>query len=189
MSERVPLLRQRRRRWVIAAIVLAGLIVADRSGWLLVGRGDDMTTYDGAEIRVGRVIDGDTIEIEAPDPRRRRSATQVRLWGIDCPERAGPRRATAEPFADEAHMLVRSLADGRRVRIALEPHRTRDAYGRLLAHVDLPDGTSLNEALLQAGLARADERWPHALLARYAQVERVARRAGVGAWNGVEADQ
>ncbi len=183
MSERVPLLRQRRRRWVIAAIVLTGLIVADRSGWLLVGRGDDMTAYHGAEFRVGRVIDGDTIEIEIPDPRRRRSATQVRLLGIDCPERAGPRRATAEPFADEALMLARSLADGRRVRIALEPHRTRDAYGRLLAHVELADGTSLNEALLQAGLARADDRWPHAQLGRYAQAQRAARKDALGIWS------
>ncbi len=182
MSRRAPLRTQRRRGWAITILVLASLIAADRAGWLLVRSPDDLTAYHEAETLVARVIDGDTIEIETPDPRHRRPATQVRLWGIDCPERAGPRRAAGEPFAEEALALARSLAEGRRIRIALEPHRTRDVHGRLLAHVELPDGTSLNETLLEAGLAAADDRWPHARLIRYAQIERSARRAGAGAW-------
>lgn len=173
----------RRLRWPALAALLAGLVVADRSGWLLARVPDDMAVFDGAEVRVARVIDGDTIEVEARDPRNGRPATHVRLWGIDCPERPGPRRPAGEPFAEQARALARSLAGGERVLLRLEPHRTRDAHGRLLAHVQLPDGSSLNEALLEAGLARADERWPHALLARYAQVEQSARRAGVGVWS------
>ena len=77
---------------------------------------------------------------------------------------------------------LRTLADGREVVLYLESHRPRGTFGRILAHVELPDGSSLNEALLAAGLARVDERWPHALLGRYAQLERGARREGVGIW-------
>ena len=67
--------------------------------------------------------------------------------------------------------------------LTLEPHRTRGSFGRLLAHAQLPDGSSLNEALLAAGLARADDRWPHSLVGRYAQLERIARREGLGIWS------
>ena len=114
-----------------------------------------------------------------------RIATQVRLWGVDSPEVAG-RDRPAEPFADEARTFTRARTAGGLVTLTLEPHRTRGAFGRLLAHVELPDGTSLNEALLAAGLARADDRWPHALLGRYAQLERAARREGAGIWASPE---
>jgi endonuclease YncB( thermonuclease family) len=64
----------------------------------------------------------------------------------------------------------------------LDPQRVRDAYVRVLAHVELLDGRSLNEALLEEGLARADDRWAHTRLTRYAQLELAARRAGAGVW-------
>ena len=131
---------------------------------------------------VARIIDGDTLEIEVPDPVHRRSTTRVRLWGVDCPEPAGPDRA-GEPLADEARALTRSLAQGRMVTLTLESHRTRGTRQRILAHVELPDGTSLNEALLTAGLARADDRWPHAQLGRYAQAQRAARKDALGIWS------
>jgi micrococcal nuclease len=173
--------RPRRRLWLIGAAVLAVLIVADRSGWLLVRQPDDMSAYHGAAARAGRVVDGDTFEIEIPDRVHGRPVTQVRLWGVDCPQPSG-RDRPAEHLADEARDLTRSLVAGRTVTLLLEPHRTRGSFGRLLAHVVLPDGSSLNEALLAAGLARTDERWPHSLLGRYAQLQRAAEREGIGLW-------
>ena len=182
MSRAAARFRPRRWPWLVAAALLAVVIVADRSGWLLVGRDDDMAVYHGATARVARVIDGDTLEIEIPDHLHRRPVTQVRLWGVDCPETAG-RNHPAEPFAGEARDLTQSLTAGGPVTLTLEPHRARGSFGRLLAHVELADGSSLNEALLAAGLARADDRWPHALLGRYAQLERAARREGIGIWS------
>jgi endonuclease YncB( thermonuclease family) len=173
--------RRRRWPWLLAAALLVVLIIADRSGWLLVGRDDDMSVYHGVTARVARVIDGDTIEIEIPDHLHQRPVTQVRLWGLDTPEAAG-RDRPAQPLADEARVLTQMLAGDGPVTLTLEPHRTRGSFGRLLAHVRLPDGTSLNEALLTAGLARADDRWPHSLLGRYAQLERAAHREGLGIW-------
>jgi endonuclease YncB( thermonuclease family) len=67
--------------------------------------------------------------------------------------------------------------------LSLETHRTRGPMGAVLAHVRLPGGASLNERILAEGLARADERWPHALLTRYAEIERSARRAKCGRWS------
>ncbi|UCD75574.1 MAG: thermonuclease family protein, partial [Phycisphaerales bacterium] len=111
-----------------------------------------------------------------------RPVTRVRLWGIDCPEVASPDRP-AEPWAEEAADLVRELVTERPAMLLLEPHQTRDRYGRLLAHIELDDGTNLSEFLLQAGWAKADDRWPHSRLGRFAQLERAARRRGAGIWS------
>ncbi len=169
----------------MAVAVLAVLIIADRSGRLLVKRGDDVATYHRNQARVVRVIDGDTLEIDLPDALHDRPVTRVRLWGIDCPETATPDRP-GEPGADEAAALARRLADGVIVTLRLEPHRPRDTFGRVLAHVELADGTSLNEALLAAGYARAADRWPHSLLGRYSHLEATARREGAGIWSTAE---
>jgi micrococcal nuclease len=164
---------------VIAILVV--LILLDRRGWLLVARADDLASLDGAITMVTRVIDGDTIEVGLPDARNDRSTTRVRLWGIDCPEAARPGRA-AEPLAADATALVRRLVEGRLVRLELEPRQVRDSFGRVLAHVGLEDSTSLNARLLEAGLARADGRWPHTRLVQYGQLERRARREKIGLW-------
>jgi micrococcal nuclease len=168
--------------WLVAGVVLIALIIADRSGWLLVPKIDDMTAYHGASAEVLRVIDGDTIEIELPDALHDRPVTRIRFWGLDCPETAMPDRP-ADLYANEAIELTRSLAADRTVTLYLESHRTRGVFGRVLAHVQLPDGSSLNEALLSAGLAVTDERWSHSRLGRYAQLERAARRQGLGMWS------
>ena len=149
-------------------LALAVLAAADLRGWLLVRPDDDLRLYHGRRAAVARVIDGDTIEIALEDRRRGRPASRLRLWGIDCPEIGGPDREP-EPGAEAAAAMTRALAGSRRVLIELEPGRPRDAWGRLLAHVILPDGRCLNELLLAAGLARADERWPHRRLESYAR--------------------
>ncbi|MCH8822091.1 MAG: thermonuclease family protein [Planctomycetes bacterium] len=175
--------RPARQRWVwlICAIVLALLIVADHNGWLLVKNTDDMSAYHGRSTLVTRVIDGDTIEIDLEDALNNRPTTRIRLWGIDCPETAKPDQA-GEPFAVEATGFTRSLVSGSRVTLLLESHRTRGTFGRVLAHVQLPDHSNLNEALLSAGLAAIDERWSHSLLGRYAQLQQAAKRSELGIW-------
>ncbi len=171
----------RSRRWVAVGTVGLALVIADHCGWLLKHGPDDMTAYHGAVVRVSRVIDGGTIEITLPDRMHDRPFTVVRLWGIDCPRAAG-RERYAEPLASAARDLTGALAAGRTVVLTLETHRTRGPLGQVLAHVRLVGGISLNERILAEGLARTDERWPHARLTRYAQVERAARRKGVGVW-------
>ena len=176
---------RRRRLWSVELVVLALLIIADRRGWLLVRDADDLPAYHGRLALVSRVIDGDTIEISVPDSMADGAATtRVRLWGIDAPEMPHFDQAE-EPLAREATNLAIGMVQGREVRLYLEPQRPRDSYGRVLAHVESSDGRSLNEALLEAGLARADDRWPHTRLTRYAQVELAARRAQVGLWSAV----
>lgn len=182
MSRETTRFRRRWWPWPAVGAVLVILSVADHRGWLLARRPEDMTVYHGASALVARVVDGDTLELRIPDRAHGHAATQVHLWGVECPETAS-RNRPAEPFADAARELAQALTAGASVTLSLEPHRTRGAYDRLLAHVELPDGSSLAEALLRAGLARVDERWPHARLSRYARLEREARREGLGIWS------
>ena len=175
----------RRRRWRTAATLLivllaiVALIWGDRSGWLGL-RGDDLTRYDGRTFAVTRVIDGDTLDIDATDGER--ATTRVRLWGIQAPEPAhfgDPK----QPLSDEATALARELAGGRRVTLELEPGRVRGSYGRLLAHVELPDGSLLSARMLEAGLAYADGRWPHDRLGDFELLEQAARKRRIGLWS------
>ncbi len=172
---------------VAALAALSVLIVADRQGWLLVRRPDDLANYQGLRARVVSVVDGDTLEIDVRDALNERPTTQVRLWGLDCPEPARFERP-AEPGAEEARAFAQALALDQVVTLSLESHRPRGTLGRILAHVELPDGSSLNEELLAAGVARIDDRWPHSRLTRYAQAERAARRQEIGLWAPPEGD-
>ncbi len=166
----------------MAALLLL-VVVGERSGWLIFG-GSDLRRYDGQTFRVVEVIDGDTLDLAVYDGDR--PTTRVRLWGIDTPELARPARP-AEPWADAARRSADRWAFDRRVTLRLEPHRVRDRFGRLLAYVDLNDGTVLNERLLSEGLAEADARWPHRDLERYARLQEQARRAVAGRWGPAEA--
>jgi endonuclease YncB( thermonuclease family) len=94
-----------------------------------------LADYSG---RVVGVIDGDSIRV-----LHNHKAEQVRLQGIDCPERGQPYSTAAKHFTSEQ-------AFGKTVTVQETGH---DRYGRTLADVILPDGRNLNHELLKAGLA------------------------------------
>jgi endonuclease YncB( thermonuclease family) len=168
---------------VIALIaIVAMLVVADRLGLFLTTRHDDFAIYHGMEAQITAVISAHVIEIDQPDLFNDRSRTRVRLWGLNAPQPARPGRK-AQPLADEAFAFVESIALEQAAVLLLEPHRPRDTFGNILAHVVLADGTRLNEAILEAGLAQTDDRWPHQHLKRYARAERMAQRSGGGIWS------
>lgn len=180
--------RRRRIIWLVVLSIVVCLSYVDRSGWLLVPHADDMATYHGIQGRVTRVIDGDTFEIDIPDRLNQRPVTRVRLWGINCPELASFDRE-AEPLAQEAADMTKRLIEGGLVTLSLEPQRMRGTFGRVLAHVDIPDQGNLNIALLEAGLTITDERWPHRQLARYAKAQRQAKRKEIGLWEPASVDE
>jgi len=98
---------------------------------------------EGATVR--HVLDGDSVILT--DQR------QVRLIGINAPE-FGKDGKPDEPLAVDARDRLRELVQGKNVRLVLEEEQ-RDHYGRWLAHLQLPDGSSVAEVLLKEGLASA----------------------------------
>ena len=184
----VPLesfLRRRRVRSILLAVSIPLILLA--AAWadhhsLLLYQGDEFDQFDHKTFRVDHVIDGDTIDIIVPD--RAKSVTPIRLLGINAPEIAHP-WLNANPghaFGEEAANFARQLCDGKDVMLVLERSRTRERFGRILAYVVLPDGSSMNEAMIANGLARADSRWSHKDLERYDMIEQLAQHQGVGMW-------
>jgi len=166
---------------MIVGVVCLGAALSwiDHQGWLL-------SPQDGARalhrqwIEVARVIDGDTIDLDRRDGEH--DTTRIRLWGIDTPE-VGRDGRPGDPFADAAEQRTRQLVAGQRVRVLLEPHDLRDRFGRVLAYLELPDGSILNERLLVEGLAEADDRFHHGDLKRYELLEQQARHDRLGIWS------
>ena len=146
-----------------------------------------------AEVR--HVIDGDTLVLA--------NGKHVRLIGINAPEvghSCQPRPATRgavtssrfgkdctptpdQPLARDARAQLTNLVRRRQVTLSFE-HERQDRYGRLLAHVLLADGQSVEEILLRQGLA-----WVVAIppnveqLNRLQAAEQEARARQTGIWN------
>jgi endonuclease YncB( thermonuclease family) len=111
--------------------------------WTLLTAATVLAATETAEVR--HVLDGDTVIL--------RDNQHVRLIGINAPE-LGKDGAPDQPLAARARDRLVQLVWGQRVTLAFERER-QDHYGRLLAHVVLPDGRDAGEILLREGLAWA----------------------------------
>ena len=115
--------------------------------------------------KVVGVIDGDSIRV-----LRNGKAEQVRLRGIDCPERK-------QAFGTRAKQFTSELVFGKDVTVK---EKGRDRYGRTLGEVILSDGRSLNHELLKAGYAWWFRRYSKDV--RLGDLEDEARLAQRGLW-------
>lgn len=112
------------------------------------------------------VADGDTISVMYEGREVR-----VRLNAVDCPEKKQAFGSVARRFTSD--MVFRKV-------VTVRPADT-DRYGRTVGDVQTPDGRSLNEALVEAGLAwwyrhyAPDDR-------RLEALETEARKARRGLW-------
>jgi len=183
-----------RRRWPVLGLfaIAAGLSVADHLGAF--GRlGPDRQRYDRAVATISHVVDGDTYDIDMPDGGA--ATTRVRLLGIDCPEIARAPGANDAHFGREAANWASAELSGKRVRIVLDPTRpVRDKHGRLLVYLfdasaRESDAASINQLLIDLGLAYADWRFEHVHELRFERAERIASRAKVGLWRTVKREQ
>ena len=179
------------RRWgrytaCLLTIMLIALVVCERSARPPVPL-DDRVRYHDRAFRVVRVIDGDTIDIEAPDGDK--PVTRIRLWGVDTPE-VSRGSGSDMHFGPEASAFARRTLEDRSVHIVLAPQRTRGKYGRLLAYIFLDRGGRMfNEMLLEEGYAYADLRFDHPYFEQFKAIDKRARKAGVGLWQNVTLKQ
>jgi micrococcal nuclease len=147
----------------------------------------DRERYHDKEFFVTKVVDGDTIHIDAYDGNH--LTTTVRLIGVDTPETRKP-NSPVMYYGPEASAVVTELADGKRVTIWLDTVTgTRDKYGRLLAYAKLPDGRVLNEVIISEGYGYAYTDFKHGSSQKYSQLEASARRAKKGLWAAVTEEQ
>ena len=91
---------------------------------------------DGFSGKVVGISDGDTISV-----MHNGKAEKVRLYGIDCPEKA-------QAFGEKAKQQTSGLAFGKVVTVNV---KDTDRYGRTIGEVILPEGRSLNKELVLTG--------------------------------------
>ncbi|MCF8239736.1 MAG: thermonuclease family protein [Melioribacteraceae bacterium] len=94
--------------------------------------------------RVARVIDGDTFVLS--------DSQRVRLLGVDTPE-INAADSLKSYFANRAKFYLDSLISKHVVKLTFE-NKTRDFFGRLLAHVWLIDKTGKDSLFIQAELLK-----------------------------------
>ncbi len=200
--------RQRAVGYVAAMLIVLGLIVGDRMG--VFGRrpeprqseyrpdaatrarnnAADLRTYHDKSFKVTRVVDGDTLDVDARDEVLGKGVTRIRLWGVDTPETVKP-NTPKQHFGPEASRFTRSFCMGMDKTVRLELVRsldTRGKYGRLLAYVSLPSATAdkpplcLNAELIRRGYGYSDPRYPHPREAEFRDLQRRARQSSEGLW-------
>jgi len=119
--------------------------------------------------KVVRVIDGDTIVVQKGQQKSR-----VRLYGIDCPERA-------QRFGSVATAYASSMADQMTVEVT---PLDQDRYGRIVALIAPENGgLTLNGLLVKKGLAWTYDRYcGRSFCSRWRKWEKDARKSKVGLW-------
>lgn len=124
---------------------------------------------------VERVNDGDTLTCVGGE--------RIRLLNIDTPE------MSQDPFGAQARAVLLNLAPvGSRIEMEFDV-QLRDAYGRILAYLYLPDGRLINEEMLRLGMAVMLVIPPnvkHVDRLRLVLDDARQRRAGLWATNGFE---
>jgi len=140
-------------------------------------------------VTVERVIDGDTLQVLLGDEH-----VTLRIACVDTEEKIAG-RASASPTKPEtvfgqettlwAQALFASLGAPARVGLAFPEGRRRDAFGRLLGHVLLPDGRDYDLLLVEEGRSPYFNKYGNCGWsdAAFRAAQGRARAAGKGIWN------
>ncbi len=139
---------------------------------LLLACGGGAPAERGIEARVVHVKDGDSFAARVDG-----EPVEVRIYGIDAPERG-------QPWSRRARRALERRLDGRAV--ALRPVE-EDAHGRLVAWVDAEDGACVACVQLRGGHAWVYRRYTDD--AELLALEDEARRDRRGLWSLPERDR
>lgn len=127
-------------------------------------------TSEVPTVKVVRIVDGDTIEIE--------SGEKVRFIGIDSPEISGG----IECHGKEAKEYLNNFLEGKEIKMVKDVSET-DRYGRLLRFVYLGD-TFVNKKIVEDGYARVSTFPPDVKFQEiFLEAQESARKAGSGLWS------
>lgn len=124
-------------------------------------------------VKVIRVIDGDTIEIEG--------GQKVRYIGINTPETVDPRRPVM-CFGKEAAIKNKELVEGKEIRLEKDISET-DKYARLLRYVYIGD-LFVNDYLVRQGYAYASSYPPDVKYQQqFREAQKEAQENNRGLWS------
>lgn len=160
---------------LLAAVIL--IVVATQSGWLS-NTPKTLEQNQPGLYTIAHYVDGDTIAVNMNG-----SVETVRFIGVDTPETHKP-NTPVQCYGPQAAAYTKSqISRFGKIRLQADPLDTnRDVYGRLLRYVYLPDGTLLDEQLVQQGYGFAYLDFPFTKKAQFAADEKSAQAAKKGLW-------
>jgi micrococcal nuclease len=156
----------------------------DKTGELGLPSATEVQAVPPGFYAVVEVADGDTFSVRIAG-----KVEIIRLIGIDTPETRDP-RTTVQCFGVAASDFSKHLLTGKTVRLEADPGSDdRDRYHRLLRYAYLPDGTFVNQTLVEQGYAFAYTLFPNSKLEETRAWERSARENNRGLWAGCKVDE
>ncbi len=119
--------------------------------------------------KVVSVADGDTVTVLTKD----KAQVKIRLYGIDCPEKA-------QDFGTKAKQFTADMVFGKMVDV--EPV-DQDRYGRTVGLLTV-DGMNVNEAILKAGYAWVYNQYCRkAFCSDWQAIQDAVQKARIGLWS------
>ncbi|HUQ30042.1 MAG TPA: thermonuclease family protein [Candidatus Paceibacterota bacterium] len=162
------------KKTVAASTIITALLAGGSYGGYKLVKDNEASVFENSVHHVVRVVDGDTIDIEA--------GKRLRLLGVDAPQQG-------TCYYDEAKTALKKLFENKDIRIEKDSTGV-DRYDRYLRYVYLPSETPevddlfVEQWLLEKGYARVlaiapDTRYRDLL----AHAEARARSSRIGLWN------
>jgi micrococcal nuclease len=161
---------------VLLVIIASLLLVGYKTGWLSQAGRKAISTQPGL-YGINHFVDGDTIAVNMNG-----KVEKVRFIGVDTPETHKP-NTPVQCYGLAAAAFTKRMIGNNRVRLVSDSLSTdRDRYDRLLRYVYLPDGTLVNEKLIQGGYGFYYPYFPFTKAQRFAADEQSAMAARKGLW-------
>lgn len=132
-----------------------------------------------------RVIDGDTFTAKISNSALiQGKEITVRMLGVDAPELKT--ETVGYYYALKAKEFTTALIEGKRVELYFDTEE-QDAYDRYLAYAGAPGGISVQQSLLENGLAVVYKSAEFKKKAEYEGYQKLAQAKHVGMWSNGEA--
>lgn len=149
---------------------------AQQAGWI--GNPGQLLQKDQPGLySIDHFVDGDTVAVKMNG-----KVETVRFVGIDTPETHKP-NTPVQCYGPAAAAFTKNIIGNNRVRLVSDSLSTdRDRYDRLLRYVYLPDGTLVNEKLVQNGYAFYYPYFPFTKSKTFEADQRAAMAANKGLW-------
>lgn len=181
---RLPLPRKLRRQiTLIVAIIGLAYGLAVQAGWIGTS-GKTLEKNQPGLYSINHFVDGDTIAVNMNG-----KTETVRFIGIDTPETHKP-NTPVQCYGPAAAAFTKNIIGTNRVRLVSDPLSTdRDRYDRLLRYVYLPNGTLVNEKLVQNGFAFYYPYFPFTKSQMFEADQQSAKAAGKGLWGNCHPTQ
>jgi micrococcal nuclease len=169
---------RKRHGWLaLLVFIIAGLLVGSQKAGLVGQTGKAAIGSQPGLYSINRFVDGDTIAVNMNG-----KVEKVRFVGVDTPETHKP-NTPVQCYGPAAAAFTKNTIGNNQVRLVSDSLSTdRDRYGRLLRYVYLPDGTLVNEKLIQGGYGFYYPYFPFTKSTQFAADEQAAMAAHKGLW-------